>query len=260
MFHLVDRSPWPFFMSSSLFIAASGMLWYMNRVQFGGYFLLVGIFAILFCMYAWWGDVIRESTFQGNHTSIVVKGLQLGFKLFILSEVMFFFGFFWAFFSAALSPTIWLSYCWMPEDFFSMDAFGTPLLNTIILVVSGASITWAHRSFKYFRDNDAWWGFVWTIFFGTFFLTMQVLEYINAPFTFSDSVVGSTFYCLTGLHGLHVSVGLLFIIICFIRFVRYHFTAKRHLGFIFAIWYWHFVDVVWLFLFIFVYVWGSGSY
>jgi len=257
LYHLVDRSPWPLTVSFGLLFATTGLVCYMNRVSNGFLVFLIGFIITTFSLYLWWRDVVRESTYQGNHTLIVQKGLKLGFMLFIGSEVLFFAGFFWAFFHSSLSPSIFIGLIWPPVNIIVLNPWSIPFLNTVILLLSGLSITWVHFGLIAGKYMQVYYGFIVTLFLAILFTGLQVGEYLNAPFNITDSVYGSSFFSLTGLHGLHVIIGSIFIFVCFIRFLNFHFTVKHHLGFEFASWYWHFVDVVWLFLFVFVYIWSS---
>ena len=182
----------------------------------------------------------------------------MGMILFILSEVMFFFGFFWAFFHSALAPTPEIGSVWPPQGIEVINAWGIPLLNTIILLTSGATITWAHHAIVAGNRRNAIIGFVLTLTLAVFFTMLQLFEYLEASFTISDSVYGSTFYMATGFHGIHVIVGTIFIAVAFVRLLQHHFTQEHHFGFEAAAWYWHFVDVVWLFLFVVIYWWGGN--
>ena len=257
LFHLVDSSPWPFGSSIGALLLTTGLVCYMHRVVYGIYLFFLGLILIFFIMFVWWRDVIREGTYQGKHTLIVQRGLKIGFLLFIASEVAFFGGFFWAFFHSSISPAINLGAVWPPVNIIALNAWGVPMLNTVVLLLSGFSITWVHFSLLCADYFNALKGFIITILLALCFTLLQIGEYLYAPFNISDSIFGTVFYSLTGLHGLHVIIGTIFIIVCFIRFVGSHFTTSHHLGFEFASWYWHFVDVVWLFLYVFVYVWGS---
>lgn len=178
--------------------------------------------------------------------------------LFIASEIMVFASFFWAFFHSSLNPTIDIGCVWPPKGIHPMNAFGIPLLNTFILVTSGAWITKSQFEILAGNRRESIEGLLFTIFLAILFTAFQGYEYLNASFNISDGVFGSTFYMATGLHGSHVIVGTVFIIVCLIREIKFHFTTKNHVGFEFASWYWHFVDVVWIFLYIFIYYWGSG--
>jgi len=256
-FHLVDPSPWPFFIAVGLLVLTTGSVLYFHSYIFGSFFLFFGFFFVLVVMGLWWRDVIREATFRGHHTIKVVSGLRLGVVLFIVSEVMFFFSFFWAFLHSSLAPTVEIGGIWPPQGLEILDPFGIPLLNTLILLTSGATVTYAHYCIQSQNQIDGFLAFVATIIFAFVFTLFQAYEYIEAPFNLSDGVYASTFFLTTGFHGLHVIIGTIFLVLCFIRFMKFHFTPRHHLGFEAAAWYWHFVDVVWLFLFLLVYVWGS---
>ena len=197
-------------------------------------------------------------TYLGNHTKQVQRGLNIGFALFIASEVMAFFSVFWAFFNSSLSPDISIGSTWPPFGIDALDPFAIPLLNTIILLSSGAFITYSHHSLILGNRKGAIIGAFLTIIFAILFTGLQYFEYAEASFSFADSIYGTVFFASTGLHGMHVIVGTIFILIGFIRIVLYHFTSEHHLGFEAGILYWHFVDVVWLFLFVAVYWWGGA--
>lgn len=217
----------------------------------------LGIVMLLVTMYVWWRDVIREASYQGIHTAEVVAGLKLGVILFIVSEAMLFFSFFWAYFHNSLSPSVELGGVWPPVGIEVLNPFQIPLLNTCILLTSGATVTWAHHGLIANRREDAIVGLFLTIVLGIIFTALQGMEYVEAPFTIADSIFGSAFFMTTGLHGFHVLVGTLFLLVCFIRLINYHFTKDHHLGFESAILYWHFVDYVWLIVFACYYVWAS---
>jgi len=257
LYHIVDVSPWPLASSLGALLLTSGFACYIHRISYGMFLCLLGLFVLVSSMFVWWRDIIRESTYQGNHTLIVQRGLKIGFILFICSEVVFFGGFFWAFFHSSLSPSILLGAVWPPVNIVGLNPFGVPMLNTAILLLSGFSITWVHFALISGNAVEANYGFIFTLFLAVLFTALQVGEYLTAPFNISDSVYGSVFYSLTGLHGLHVIIGSIFIAVCYFRFLNNEFTVKHHLGFEFASWYWHFVDVVWLFSYVFVYLWGN---
>nr|AGV04750.1 cytochrome c oxidase subunit III [Neomysis orientalis] len=218
---------------------------------------VIGLVSILAVMYQWWRDVVRESTFQGLHTLMVIKGLKWGVILFITSEVLFFFSFFWAFFHSTLSPTIEIGVVWPPLGIVTFNPFSIPLLNTLILLTSGATVTWAHHTILEKNYSSSITALTLTCALGLYFTTLQAMEYWEAPFSIADSIYGTTFFVATGFHGLHVIIGTLFLIVCLYRLKKLHFSDKHHLGFESAAWYWHFVDVVWLFLYIFIYWWGG---
>jgi len=255
-FHIVTPSPWPIYAALSAFVLLVSSAAYMHRYEGGGSGILLGFFLIIFSMFVWWRDVIRESTWQGYHTYNVQKGLRLGFALFIVSEVMFFFSIFWAFFHSSLSPAIELGSIWPPVGLEILDPWKIPALNTLILLMSGVTITLAHHGIIG-KSGITHFGFLATVVLAVFFTALQVFEYITASFDIADGVYGTTFFFSTGFHGFHVFIGTCFIFVCWIRYALGHFTATHHIGFESAAWYWHFVDVVWLFLFISIYWWGS---
>nr|YP_009004128.1 cytochrome c oxidase subunit 3 [Tsukubamonas globosa]BAO51970.1 cytochrome c oxidase subunit 3 [Tsukubamonas globosa] len=257
-YHLVDASPWPMFMGLSSLFLTTGFVLYMHGYNIGGTFALVGLLAVLLTLFLWWRDVVREATFEGKHTSAVQQGLKYGMILFISSEVMFFVAFFWAFFSVSLSPTVEIGCTWPPYNMPVINTWTVPFLNTLILVTSGATLTWSHHAMREGNRKDSILGLVLTIVLAAVFTGFQAMEYIHAPFTMSDGIYGSVFYMATGFHGFHVIIGTLFLTVCLYRHIKYHFTREHHLGFEFAAWYWHFVDVVWLFLFVSIYWWGNS--
>nr|YP_009000253.1 cytochrome c oxidase subunit III [Rapisma xizangense]AHA35659.1 cytochrome c oxidase subunit III [Rapisma xizangense] len=254
-YHLVDYSPWPLTGALGAFISASGMIkWFY---QFNNSLLIIGNMIILLTMYQWWRDVIRESTFQGLHTFNVTLNMRWGMILFILSEIFFFIKFFWAFFHSKLAPSIEIGSIWPPKKILPFNPLEIPLLNTVILLSSGMTITWTHHSIMNNNYTQSIQSLFITIILGIYFSILQGFEYIEATFTIADSIYGSTFFMTTGFHGLHVLIGTSFLIICLIRHLNFHFSKNHHFGFEAAAWYWHFVDVVWLFLYISIYWWGS---
>jgi cytochrome c oxidase subunit 3 len=208
-------------------------------------------------MYCWWRDIIREATLEGQHTTSVQTGLKMGMILFIVSEVMFFVAFFWAFFHSSFNPSPAIGGVWPPAFIVTLDPWQIPLLNTIILLSSGASVTWAHHSIVLGSKDQAIQALLVTVGLAVIFTGLQAYEYVTAPFSISDSVYGASFYMATGFHGFHVFIGTCFLTVCLFRVYFNHFTREHHFGFEAAAWYWHFVDVVWLFLFITIYWWGS---
>jgi len=167
--------------------------------------------------------------------------------------------FFWAFFHSALAPTIAIGSCWPPIGINPFNPYGIPLVNTIFLLLSGSTITYTHLSLVNGDFGKTAFGFVETLIYAMAFTLLQCEEYLTATFTISDGIYGSVFYMITGLHGTHVIIGTLFIFVCFIRFLKSHFTQTHHLGFEFSVWYWHFVDAVWLFVYLFLYWWSSAN-
>ena len=253
-YHLVDPSPWPYVMGCGVLLTTVGAVVYFHYSWLS--LLLLGIFAMILSIVLWLRDVIREATFLGHHSTIVVSGLKIGFILFIVSEVLFFFSFFWAFFHSSLSPSIEIGATWPPVGVSPLNPFSVPLLNTVILLGSGATITWAHYSIINGNRSESIQGLCLTVILGILFTVLQVIEYMESPFSIADSVYGSIFFVATGFHGLHVVVGTVFLLVCLFRLVSFHLTRSHHFGFEAASWYWHFVDVVWLFLYVFIYWWG----
>lgn len=257
-YHLVDPSPWPLVASLSAFTLMNGAVLYFHFFKYGGYILILGLILVISTMAIWWRDVIREATFEGHHTKVVQKGLKLGVILFIISEIMFFFAFFWAYFHASLAPSIELGSIWPPLGIYPFNPLDVPGLNTIILLGSGITVTWAHYAMGAGIRHQSIVALFLTVFLAGIFTLLQIFEYLEAPFNISDGVYGSTFYLATGFHGAHVIIGTIFLIVCLIRQIKYHFTKEHHLGFNAAAWYWHFVDVVWLVLYGAIYYWGAA--
>nr|YP_010240500.1 cytochrome c oxidase subunit III [Chlorops oryzae]QTF87841.1 cytochrome c oxidase subunit III [Chlorops oryzae] len=254
-FHLVDYSPWPLTGAIGAMTLVSGLVKWFHQYDYS-LFMLGNIITIL-TVYQWWRDVSREGTFQGLHTYMVVNGLRWGMILFIMSEILFFMSFFWAFFHSSLSPNIELGTSWPPAGIITFNPLQIPLLNTTILLSSGITVTWAHHSLMENNHTQTSQSLFNTVFLGIYFTILQMYEYMEAPFTIADSIYGSTFFMATGFHGLHVLIGTTFLLICLIRHLNNHFSMNHHFGFEAAAWYWHFVDIVWLFLYITIYWWGQ---
>jgi cytochrome c oxidase subunit 3 len=258
-YHMVEPSKWPVVGTLGAFIAAVGGIWYMKEGPIFGF--LAGIALVLYCMYGWWRDVVKEANNGVDYTSTVQHGLRIGVVLFIASEVMFFFGFFWAFFNSSVPALSRAALpAWPPEGVVPLETWGLPFVNTLILLTSGATVTYAHHQLQ--KNNRARCedGLFLTIVLGMIFTALQAYEYAHAAFGFTDGIYSSTFYLATGFHGFHVIIGTCFLAVCYVRCKLGHFTPDRHIGFEAAAWYWHFVDVVWLFLFASVYWWGGHSY
>jgi len=255
-FHLVSPSPWPLYTSISLFLLTSSAALFMHGFEFFGYIVIINLINVAYSMGLWFRDVISEGTYLGNHTSAVQRGLNIGVGLFIVSEVFFFLAIFWAFFHSSISPSVELGTQWPPMGIEAINPFELPLLNTVILLSSGVTVTYAHHSLIHGNRKGALYGTGATILLAILFTGLQGLEYSVSSFTISDSVYGSCFYFGTGFHGLHVIIGTIFLAVGFWRILAYHFTDHHHLGLESGILYWHFVDVVWLFLYIAVYYWG----
>ena len=258
---------------SALGLTGGGVMW-MHAHPYGPFVLGLGLIGILYTFYAWWSDVIKEAH-AGDHTPVVSLHLRYGMILFIASEVMFFVGWFWSWFDFSLFPhpiqvvdgateiieganavTQGVGQ-WPPKGVEVIDPFGFPLLNTLILLCSGTTVTWAHHALIH-GDREGLKKGLWaTIILGCIFTSIQAYEYAHATFAFKGLNYGAAFFMATGFHGFHVLVGTIFLIVCLVRAYKGHFTPKQHFGFEAAAWYWHFVDVVWLFLFCVVYVWGG---
>ena len=261
-YHLVNPSPWPVVGAASAFILAIGGILYMRDVT--PWVLLIGFAGVLYTMYAWWTDVVHEAQ-AGDHTPVVRMHHRYGMLLFIASEVMFFVAWFWAYFDQFLrrgdteqyARVDFMGPTWPPQGIELFDPFHLPLFNTLLLLTSGTTVTWAHHALIHGDRKGLKWGLALTIVLGVLFTCVQALEYSRAGFAFSGNIYGATFFMATGFHGFHVIIGTIFLIVCLFRAQAGQFSEKHHLGFEFAAWYWHFVDVVWLFLFASIYVWGS---
>jgi cytochrome c oxidase subunit 3 len=256
-FHLVDPSPWPIFASLGLWGFTTGLVGWFQGFHYGGALAALSFVSLVYVAIIWWRDVLRESVYQGHHTKDVQKGIMYGMVLFIVSELMLFAGFFWAFGHSSLAPSIDIAGVWPPRGIDVLDPFGIPFLNTLILLTSGASVTWAHYAILLGHTKQTLLSLAITIVLAAVFTAFQGFEYCTAGFTISDSIYGSCFYMLTGLHGAHVIVGTLFLGVCLIRASKSQLRPDHHLGFELAALYWHFVDVVWLIVFAVIYYWGS---
>nr|ALO76645.1 cytochrome c oxidase subunit 3 [Nigidius sp. NIG01] len=254
-YHLVDVSPWPIIGASAAMITMIGIIKWFHLLDPN--LLLMGFLILSLVMIQWWRDITREGTFQGLHTYPVTMGLRWGMILFITSEVFFFISFFWGFFHSSLSPSIEIGMNWPPKGIIPFNPIQIPLLNTLILLTSGLTVTWAHHSLIENNHNQATQGLALTVILGIYFTLLQAYEYLEAPFTISDAVYGASFFMATGFHGIHVIIGTTFLLTCLMRHINNHFSSIHHFGFEAAAWYWHFVDVVWLFLYISIYWWGS---
>jgi cytochrome c oxidase subunit III len=280
-YHLVNPSPWPAVGATAAFVTALGLiLWMHNSVPYASLILGLGLLGVAYTMIGWWRDVIFEAEVEGDHTRVVQISHRYGMILFIASEVMFFVAWFWAYFNTALFPADVQDYVrdvmlgcgfgssvsqgcptpgtWPPHGIETFDPWHFPLLNTLILLTSGTTVTWAHHSLLENDRKGLIQGLICTIALGLTFTCVQAWEYGHAAFHYSGNIYGATFFMATGFHGAHVIIGSIFLIVCLFRALKGQFTQTQHLGFEFAAWYWHFVDVVWLFLFACIYVWGRG--
>ncbi len=255
-YHLVDPSPWPIYVSfSSLFLAIGTVYYLHSEVSWGMY---LGFALLFYGVYMWFRDVIIESVDHNHHTPVVKIHLRYGMTLFIASEVMFFVAWFWAYFNASLFPSELIGSVWPPKDIVTFDPWDIPLINTLILLLSGTTATWAHQALVEENDRKGLLhGLILTVFLGFIFSCFQAYEYHHATFTLTGNIYGSTFYMATGFHGFHVIIGTIFLAVCLFRVTKGHFKTDHHFGLEAAAWYWHFVDVVWLFLFAAIYIWGS---
>lgn len=259
-YHLVNPSPWPIVTAFSMLTLAVGAALALHKEAFAFLVLGAGFLATATCAFFWWRDVIREGKIDKAHTPAVQRGLRTGMALFITSEVMFFVCFFWAYFGAAFFPVhplaeVWdmKAGVWPPEGVITFDAFDLPFMNTLILLLSGTTVTWAHAALIKGNTKEVRKALWWTVGLGICFSICQAYEYAHAPFGLSDGIYPSTFFIATGFHGIHVIIGTIFLAVCLRRSYTGTLEPKQHLGFEFAAWYWHFVDVVWLFLFIGIY-------
>ncbi len=259
-YHLVNPSPWPAFGSLSALLLTGGTVMWMHSFGLGHWLMLLGLAGILVTMAGWWRDVLKEGM-GGDHKDVVSTGLRIGMGLFICSEVMFFVAFFWAFFWGAINQPMLYSVSWPPQGIEPVQAWDIPFLNTMILLLSGATVTWAHHAVRENDQDTAFKALLLTCCLGLLFTSFQAFEYYHAiheGFTLDKGMFGSTFYMATGFHGFHVMVGTTFLFVCMLRAYYHTFKPNKHVGLEAAAWYWHFVDVVWLFLFVWVYWWGGS--
>jgi len=257
-YHILPASPWPLLGAFGAFTMFFGFVLSFGDIAAGTPVGLIGLGLVLYTMYAWWSDVVDEGEI-GDHTPVVKIGLRYGVILFITSEVMFFVAWFWSFFRASIFPNAeYAGGVWPPQGIETLDAWHLPLINTLILLCSGAAATWAHHALAHDNDRKGLMqGLTLAIALGAIFTVFQAYEYSHATFTFADNIYGANFFMATGFHGFHVIVGTIFLGVILIRAIKGQMTPESHVGFEAAAWYWHFVDVVWLFLFAAVYIWGG---
>ena len=250
-YHILEPSPWPFLGAVGSFLLLTGAVLFFHDVT--PWVMVAGLGVVLYTMYVWFADMIREAR-AGDHTPVVAIGLRMGFILFVISEVMFFAAWFWSFFKHAIFP---MDGQWPPAGVETFNPWELPLMNTLILLLSGTTVTWAHHALLENKRKDLIWGLLATVALGAIFTMFQAYEYSHAQFGFSGNIYGANFFMATGFHGFHVLVGTIFLAVCLLRARAGDFTPKQHVGFEAAAWYWHFVDVVWLFLFAGIYIWGG---
>lgn len=267
-YHILPASIWPFLASVAVFVMLFGAVaWMTGEVTLfgapitGPWMFAIGLVATTYVSFAWWADVVREGE-QGDHTPVVRLGLQYGFILFVISEAMLFVTLFWNFIKHAMYPmgeeSPLRDGVWPPEGIVTFDAWHLPFINTLVLLLSGVAVTWAHHAWAHEGDRKvAINGLAVAVALGVIFTGLQAYEYSHAAFGLADTAYASAFYIATGFHGLHVIIGTIFLAVCLYRFMKGQMTQNQHVGFEAAAWYWHFVDVIWLVLFAVIYVWGS---
>ncbi len=265
-YHLVKPSVWPILGAFAAGLMVFGTVMFMHKmkieigslsIDLGTKWPLIGLVGVLAIMFVWWRDIIREAFVEKAHSPVTKIGLRYGMALFIASEVMFFAAFFWAYYQYALYPPEFINHLWPPADIKTFDPFEMPFMMTLILLLSGTTVTWAHHAALEGNQKDLVKALACTVALGFTFSCFQAFEYHHAQFTLKSGVFGSTFYMATGFHGLHVIIGTIFLAVCWWRAKQGQFTPDSHFGLEAAAWYWHFVDVVWLFLFVSVYWYGS---
>ncbi len=265
-YHLVRPSIWPLLvaLAAGIMMAATVMFMHKDIISIAGVKIDLGLKAVVIAFVAvatlaglWWRDIIREAFVEQAHSPVVKTGLHYGMALFISSEVMFFVAFFWAYFSAALFPPAILGGVWPPANIPTADPFDMPFFMTLILLLSGTTVTWAHYAALKNNNRDLVRSLMLTVLLGMSFTVCQAVEYAHTNFSLKSGMFGSTFFMATGFHGFHVIIGTIFLAVCLWRARQGQLSAKAHFGLTAAAWYWHFVDVVWLFLFFAVYIFGS---
>ena len=257
-YHIVKSSPWPLLTGYGLLCFIGFIISMFNGYKGGPCMSVFSFILFLIGFTMWIRDIIRELTMSGKNTWKVRHSLMLGFILFIISELMFFSGFFWGFFHSSIISTVWLFENWPPQGIIVFNPTTIPLINTIILLLSGIAVTWSHQELLNENRKKSIYALIITIFLGILFIFLQAFEYITALYNLSDGVYPSVFYMATAFHGLHVFIGIIFLMVCLKRIIFFEITPVYHLNFEFAAWYWHFVDVIWLFLYLFFYIWGSN--
>nr|YP_009341843.1 cytochrome c oxidase subunit III [Mindarus keteleerifoliae]AKM70084.1 cytochrome oxidase subunit III [Mindarus keteleerifoliae] len=254
-YFILNLSPWPILMSMNLFNMMISNIMMMNYKM--NSIMLMNIFMIILISILWWRDIIRESTFMGNHNFFIMNLIKFSMIMFIISEMFLFISFFWNFLHNSLSPSIELGLNWPPKNIEFFNPLLIPLLNTIILLTSSFTITLSHFYLLNNNSKKSMNFLLLTMTLSMYFLMLQALEYNQATFTFSDSIFGSSFYMATGFHGLHMMIGTLFLMINLMRMLKLHFSFIHHISFELSAWYWHFIDIIWLFLYMTFYWWNN---
>lgn len=251
-YHMVLPSPWPLNTSLSLWILFCSLSLLIQKFLNATSINYLAVLLLIFTVSFWFRDIIFESTYLGCHTEIVQKNIMIAIGLFIISEALFFLAIFWTYFHSSLSPSVELGEQWPPKGI-KVPSFEIPLLNTVLLLSSGITVTYGHHSIIKGNRKQSLIGLNLTIVLALLFTSLQYLEYNNSDFTLSDSVFGSCFYFSTGFHGLHVLIGTAFLAVGLWRLWAYHITKNHHLGLQAGILYWHFVDIVWVVLLLSIY-------
>nr|QWE51004.1 Cox3 [Phaeophyceae sp.] len=257
-FHLVSTSPWPLAVSISLFITTFGTVRYMHNYMHGGFTLALGLCSTLFMIFAWCRDIIRENSLDGAHTMKVQEGLCKGAMLFIVSEFVFFYGLLWSFMASILAPVYVGGGVWPPVGFHGVDPNGLPLFNTLVLLASSLTVSWAQFCTSTGRRKTGLFALLLTSLLASLFLWVQYWEFLSAPFSISHGIYGSVYHMISGCHCFHVVIGLFFLAVSAVRLYVGEFTKRHQFGFVAAVWYWHFIDLVWLAVYALIYWWGFG--
>lgn len=255
-FHIVTLSPWPLIASIQISRLIIIVTFNNNNQIKTNNINLIEIVITFTIPTLWWKNTIKENNKEGTHHNKIIKGIKIGIIIFIISEVIFFISFFWAYFHSRTRPNIEIGQIWPPLSIKSFNPINVPLLNTVILIRSGFSITWSHHLILEKKINKSLKALKITLTIGVYFSLLQIIEYIQSEFSINDSSYGNIFFIATGFHGIHVLIGSTFILINIINIKKIFITNKQHIGFELSAWYWHFVDIVWLFLYLSIYWWG----
>nr|YP_009935111.1 Cox3 [Metschnikowia kipukae]QNS22953.1 Cox3 [Metschnikowia kipukae] len=256
-FHLVSPSPWPLYTSFALMNLALSMGLTAHNYMNNNFYMLFNMFSVLYVLTLWFKDVVAESTYLGDHTKAVKTGLTQGFYLFVVSEMLMFSSLFWAYLHSSLNPTMEMGMAWPPAGMEAISPSELPLLNTIMLLASGVTITMGHHALMNSNRKDTLYGFIFTTLLMALFVMLQGLEYMFSSFTMSDGVYGSTFFSLTGTHGVHMIMLFIMLAVCSWRVYNYDFTNNSHVFAEATVLYLHVLDMLWLFMYMMCYWWGS---